>query len=123
LRLGQVFWNILTNAIKFSRESGQVLVSTTLQPDYVRVAVQDFGAGMSLETRARLFSMSAPDPASRSKGGLGLGLIITKGIVDAHLGRIRALSDGPGQGSTIEVDLPLGIEAMTSDSRNEPDLT
>jgi signal transduction histidine kinase len=108
-RLGQVFWNLMHNAIKFSRPGGRIHVETSTDREGVlNVAVRDEGVGMDPEALARLFQ-PFEGQGERSSGGtglgLGLGLSIARGIVDAHGGRIRAASDGPGLGATLEVEL------------------
>jgi two-component system CheB/CheR fusion protein len=109
-RLRQVFWNLLNNAIKFSEPGGTILVRTTsATDDLLRITVRDNGAGMDRDAVATLFSPFEPADHTNTRGsrhGLGLGLTICKGIVDAHGGHIWATSDGPGQGSTFEVELP-----------------
>jgi signal transduction histidine kinase/CheY-like chemotaxis protein len=107
-RLRQVFWNLLINAIKFSAQ-GRIEIRTSARGlDTIRVSVSDYGIGMEENTLARLFQ---PFESRRQGGprglGLGLGLTICKGIVDAHHGSIRATSGGIGRGTTFELELPI----------------
>jgi CheY-like chemotaxis protein len=110
-RLRQVFWNLLTNAIKFTEPGGSILARTTnTADDLLRVTIRDSGSGMDAATLAGLFSPFDADERMRtedSRKGLGLGLMICKAIVDAHGGHIWAMSDGPGRGSIFETELPV----------------
>jgi PAS domain S-box-containing protein len=106
-RLRQVFGNILNNAIKFSDPDGAIIIRTTSDADeIVRIMIRDQGMGMDDETLARLFrpfEQQAQPGGLRS--GLGLGLTICQSIIEGHGGRIWASSDGPGCGSTFEIEL------------------
>src|SRR5262249_4605914 len=97
--------NRLINAIK-SPEGGRIEVPSRNSPDgELRVTVTDTGVGMDDQTVEALFLPFEQRPASKT--GLGLGLAICKGIVDAHQGQIWASSPGQGWGSIFEVDLPV----------------
>ena len=107
-RLRQVFGNLVRNAVKFTPADGRVTVSTSDGPDdRVRVTVADDGIGVDPVVLPRLFdpfeqgSRSITDEFS----GLGLGLAIAKGLVEAHGGTIGAASDGSGRGTTFTVEL------------------
>jgi signal transduction histidine kinase len=106
-RLRQVFWNLLTNAIKFSDRGGEILVSSANPSSaVVRVSVRDTGAGMDATVLHNLFApFDHRADEYETRAGLGLGLAICKGIVAAHRGQIRASSEGPGRGSTFAVEL------------------
>lgn len=115
-RLQQVFWNLLSNAIKFSPEGGRVTVASEVTPDrHIRVSVADNGIGISPADLARIFNAfeQAEQRITRKFGGLGLGLAISKGIIECHHGRIRATSEGVNKGATLIVELPL-IDACTT---------
>ena len=112
-RLQQVFWNLLNNAVKFTPEGGQIHVTTQYVEDdgrtgYVRVTVSDSGKGIALEILPRIFdAFEQGEPGVvRQFGGLGLGLAISKRLVERHRGSIRAQSEGPSKGSTFVVELP-----------------
>ncbi len=113
VRLQQVFWNLLNNAIKFTPPDGQVTVRLDIRsngrPAVGRITVMDTGKGFSSEFLPRLFDpfSQAELPPTRSNGGLGLGLAIAKTLVDAHGGTILARSDGPDLGAVFIVELPL----------------
>jgi signal transduction histidine kinase len=109
-RLQQVFWNLFSNAIKFTPAGGTIELRTSVVADNeLRLRLTDNGRGIgpdSLETIFQPFEqgdLSVPPQF----GGLGLGLAIAKSIVDAHEGQIRAESPGLGSGSTLIVTLPL----------------
>ena len=108
-RLQQVFWNLLHNAAKFTPEGGAVTVrSKDREGGGVAVEVSDTGAGIAPGLLAKLFEPFEQGGAeeARRQGGLGLGLAICQGIVQAHGGRIWVDSAGPGQGATFTVELP-----------------
>jgi PAS domain S-box-containing protein len=112
-RLHQVFRNLLRNAIKFVAADGTVLVraSTHLRPDgaWLNVSITDNGIGLEAEMVERIFSPFEQGQRllQNACGGLGLGLSISKALVEMHGGTVRAASDGPGKGSTFTVELPL----------------
>ncbi len=105
-RLQQVFWNLLKNAIKYTEENGRVaLSSANPESDLLRIECTDSGRGMPQQLIPRIFE--AFEQGKQSEG-LGLGLAISKAIVELHGGAIRAHSEGLGRGSTFVVELPLG---------------
>ncbi|MBI5533870.1 MAG: GAF domain-containing protein [Deltaproteobacteria bacterium] len=116
-RLSQVIGNLLQNAAKFTPPNGctRLSVARDLQGGSAIVRVTDNGVGMAPETLARLYEpfMQADDSLDRSKGGLGLGLALVKGLVEMHGGHVRAHSDGLGKGSAFEVLLPLESQAAS----------
>ncbi len=107
-RLQQIFWNILSNAVKFTSPGGRIRISLSSFDSKVEVEVSDTGKGISRDFLPRLFQSLSQEGASstREHGGLGLGLSIVKQLVEMHGGTVRAKSDGPGQGSTFMVSLP-----------------
>jgi signal transduction histidine kinase len=107
-RIAQVLRNVLGNATKFSDPGGRVRVSTSDAEGRIRVTVADNGSGMSRDQIERLFqTFAGARQPSHSQAGLGLGLAISRGIVEAHGGRIDVRSPGPGRGTTVEIDLDL----------------
>ena len=108
-RIEQVVCNLLSNAIKFTPGGGHVEVSLTRVGSFVQLAVSDTGDGIDSELLPYLFNRyrQADGSATRRHGGLGLGLTIAKNLVELHGGSIHAHSDGPGQGSTFTVLLPV----------------
>lgn len=106
VQLDRVFWNLIGNAIKFTRNGGKVTVSSKVEGDYVCVAVKDTGVGISEEELPLLFSQFRRLKGSERIEGTGLGLFIVKTIVEAHGGTVRAESED-GNGSTFLVNLPI----------------
>jgi PAS domain S-box-containing protein len=107
-RLAQVFANLLDNAVKYSPTGGEIAIRIEASPSEARVSVSDQGMGIEPETLARLFDeyFRAGQRQAETEG-LGLGLYITRGIVEAHGGRINA-SSTVGLGSTFSFTLPRG---------------
>jgi len=109
-RLSQVFWNLLKNAVKFTPPGGTIHVRTTNRPaDGALVCtVADTGIGIEPDAIGRIFAAFEQEDrhVTRQFGGLGLGLAITKALVDFHGGAIEAASDGKGRGATFTVTLP-----------------
>jgi len=122
IRLQQVFWNVLRNAAKFTSESGRIHVSSRNDAGAVIVSIADNGIGMSRDELDRIFHPFAQgdhavEGVSRQFGGLGLGLSIARRLVEHHGGCITAFSDGPGQGATLEIKLPLSAERESPPDR------
>jgi len=112
-RIEQVITNLLTNAVKYSPEAGEVAVTLARQGDTAHLAVRDTGAGIPSTELPRLFGRfyRAADAAAGHAGGLGLGLFIAREIVTGSGGRLWAESE-EGRGSTFHVVLPLaGVAA------------
>jgi PAS domain S-box-containing protein len=108
-RLQQVFWNLLTNAIKFTPRDGRVQVVLERVNSHLEVAIADTGSGIKPEFLPHVFDRFRQADASttRRHGGLGIGLAIVKQLVEMHGGSVRAKSAGEGMGSTFTVALPL----------------
>jgi PAS domain S-box-containing protein len=108
-RLAQMIANLLNNAAKFTPRGGSTRVGVTREGARVIISVSDTGVGMTEETRGRIFEPFAQGPPglARTRGGLGLGLTLVKGLAEQHGGEVEALSAGPGRGSEFRVRLPL----------------
>jgi two-component system CheB/CheR fusion protein len=103
-RLQQVFWNLLKNASKFTPGQGAVTIRTSNpQPQALWIEIIDSGVGIEPQHLEKIFD--AFEQGGTRKEGLGLGLAISKAIVEMHQGSIRAFSDGPGKGSKFVIDL------------------
>jgi len=111
-RLAQVLANLLHNAVKFTDVGGRITVAAADEGGRATVRVRDTGLGMAPEMLGRIFLPFSQADASlaRSRGGLGLGLALVKGLVDLHGGAVAATSPGPGLGAEFSVRLPL-VEA------------
>jgi PAS domain S-box-containing protein len=106
-RLQQVFWNIVTNAIKFTPQGGRVRAKMRCVESWVEASVIDNGRGISAEFLPYVFEhFRQEETGNRSGGGLGLGMAITRKLVELHGGSIFAASEGPGRGATFTVRLP-----------------
>ena len=106
-RLQQIFLNLLSNAIKFTPQGGTIAFRSSNSGPQLIVEVRDTGVGIEPEFLARLFDPfeQAEQTTTRQFGGLGLGLSITRSLLEMHSGAVRAVSDGPGKGSTFIVQL------------------
>ncbi len=108
-RLEQVFWNLLSNAAKYTDPGGRIRLTAAREGDEAVVRVEDTGIGIEPAMLPRIFEMfvQADDREGRSQGGLGLGLSLVKSLVALHGGRVEALSGGPALGSAFVVRLPV----------------
>lgn len=108
-RLQQVFWNLLKNAVKFTPKGGCVGLRCFLEGPRICVEVVDSGEGIDPGSLERIFDafVQADRPAGPQFGGLGLGLAISKALVELHGGSITACSEGKGRGATFRVALPV----------------
>jgi two-component system CheB/CheR fusion protein len=106
-RLEQVLMNLINNAVKYSPQSEKIIIKTTQIENTVRVAVTDFGIGLSGEQIERIFErFYRVEDKKFMTSGLGMGLYISTEIINAHNGKIGVESE-PGKGSTFYFDLPL----------------
>ena len=113
-RIVQVLVNLLSNAARHSPEGSTIRVSTARQGVHVAVSVADEGRGIPAESLPHLFKKFPGVLPDEQAGDTGLGLAICKGIVEAHGGRIRAESDGPGLGARFTFTLPT-VDGPESD--------
>ncbi|MEY2561741.1 MAG: hypothetical protein QOG51_2156, partial [Verrucomicrobiota bacterium] len=103
-RLQQVFWNVLKNASKFTPERGAIVVRTVNpKPTALQIEISDTGVGIDPEHLEKVFD--AFEQAGTRREGLGLGLAISRAIVEMHHGSIHAFSAGPGKGAKFVIDL------------------
>ncbi|MFF2296793.1 sensor histidine kinase [Arthrobacter bambusae] len=109
LRLGQALDNLVSNAIKYSPDGGLVTIKAERSDGWVQLEVKDTGMGMTMDESTRIFTRFFRTNAARQAAipGVGLGLSITKSIVERHGGSISCSSE-PGSGSTFTVALPAG---------------
>jgi PAS domain S-box-containing protein len=113
-RLAQIVINLLTNAAKYTPDGGRIELHLRCQPGLAEIRVRDNGIGIPAAALGTVFEMFSQIESAleRSKGGLGIGLALVRGLVDLHGGSIRAESAGAGQGSTFIVELPLAADAV-----------
>ncbi|HWN08804.1 MAG TPA: CHASE domain-containing protein [Pyrinomonadaceae bacterium] len=117
-RLQQVFWNLFSNAVKFTPAGGKVSVKLRRTPAEAEIEVTDTGQGISKTFLPFVFDRfrQADSTSTRQHGGLGLGLAIARHLVEIHGGKVEASSDGAGKGSSFTVRLPLaGVIAIPVD--------
>ena len=126
-RMQQVFWNLFSNAVKFTPSGGQIKVKIDRQDTQVQIKITDTGIGIRSEFLPHIFDRfrQADGSTTRTQGGLGLGLAIVRHLVELHHGRVEAESGGEDLGATFTVILPLA-PAMTSvatvnDEERKPD--
>jgi CheY-like chemotaxis protein len=107
-RLQQVFWNVLSNALKFTGNDGAISVLLRSVPGHVEFEIADTGVGIRRDVLPFVFDRfrQADSSMSRTHGGLGLGLAIVRHIVELHGGTVRAASAGEGRGAAFTIQLP-----------------
>jgi PAS domain S-box-containing protein len=121
VRIAQAIGNLLGNAAKFTPEGGKVAVVLETDGATATLRVRDSGVGIAKEHLGALFDpfVQADRTLDRSRGGLGLGLALVKGVVELHGGAVRAESEGLGRGAELVVTLPYDDDA-TSERRTMP---
>jgi two-component system CheB/CheR fusion protein len=127
LRVEQIIWNLLTNAVKFTPADGLIRVAMEAEGDFARVTVADSGCGIAAEFLPHVFGMfnQAHLEVTPPNGGLGIGLALVHELAHAQGGRAEVASPGLGQGATFTVWLPLsGAEpTQASDPSAAPQLS
>jgi CheY-like chemotaxis protein len=119
-RLKQILWNVLSNAVKFTEKRGHVQVRLERVNSHVEVTVTDTGIGISPEFLPHVFERfrQADGGVSRARGGLGLGLAITRHLVELQGGRVFAESEGTGRGATFRIELPVRNIEISAPARD-----
>lgn len=121
-RLQQVFWNLIKNGVKFTPENGRITIETlNPTPEEIEIRISDTGIGIEPEKIGKIFNAFEQGQSSitRRFGGLGLGLAISKAMVDAHGGKIRVESAGKDQGATFALTLKtIPAPAARADGRD-----
>lgn len=122
-RLTQVLFNLLSNALKFTPAKGDIRVVARKEAGRAVVRVIDTGQGLDELQIRRLFRpfSQVHDTMQTTRAGTGLGLYISKGIIDEHAGMIRCDSDGPGLGATFTFSIPLGTPDELAESAGAPE--
>jgi PAS domain S-box-containing protein len=108
VRLTQALANLLNNASKYTPRGGRIRVWAEAQGALVVISVQDNGYGIEASQLQHIFELFAQLPSTQgsARGGIGVGLALVRGLVEAHGGSVHAHSDGPGRGSTFRIELP-----------------
>jgi len=111
-RVAQIVANLLNNAARYTPPGGAIELHARNVGDQVEIEVRDNGVGIPQEMQARIFQIFAQveGQQDRATGGLGIGLALVRQLVDLHQGSIDVTSDGPGQGSSFTVRIPLSSE-------------
>ena len=123
-RLQQVFWNLIKNSVKFTPANGRIIIETrNPTPEEIEIQITDTGIGIEPEKIDKIFNAFEQGQSSitRRFGGLGLGLAISRAMVDAHGGKIRVESPGKDRGSTFTLNLktaPAPVSAQIGDGGN-----
>jgi two-component system, sensor histidine kinase len=123
VRIAQILANVLTNASRYTPARGRIQVRCTVRGEELSIAISDNGSGIPPELLPRIFDMFVQEHRPQSKG-LGLGLTLSRMLVDQHGGRIEACSEGVGRGSTFTITLPLAptpLEEAGANARAETD--
>jgi PAS domain S-box-containing protein len=107
-RMQQVFWNLFSNAVKFTPRGGRIAGGIAVDGQHVLVSITDTGIGLAPDTLQRIFDRfwQVDGGSTRQSGGLGLGLSLARHFVELHGGTISATSEGLGRGATFIVTLP-----------------
>jgi len=105
-KVKQILFNLLSNAVKFTPSGGQVTLAASLVEDEVEISVRDTGVGINAEDQVRIFEEFYQVGTAQTQEGTGLGLTLTRRLVELHHGRLSVESE-PGVGSTFTVTLPL----------------
>jgi CheY-like chemotaxis protein len=122
-RLQQVFWNLIKNSVKFTPDGGRITVATSDRPaNEVEIRISDTGIGIESDKIDKIFNAFEQGQTSitRRFGGLGLGLAISKAMVDAHRGKIQVESAGKDQGATFIVDLKTVPAPVVAENGESP---
>jgi two-component system CheB/CheR fusion protein len=115
VRLEQIVWNLVSNALKFTPPGGRVTVRLVRDDACARLEVIDTGRGLEPRLLEQVFDMFVQGdgaPTTRHGGGLGIGLALVKQLAELHGGRVEAQSPGPGRGATFSVWLPLYEDSL-----------
>jgi PAS domain S-box-containing protein len=125
VRLAQIAWNLLNNAVKFTPAQGLISVSLTRAGDAAYFTVKDTGQGITPDFIPHVFEIfrQADASSSRRHEGMGIGLALVKQLAELHGGRVSAESPGSGQGATFSVWIPLYFEKADASSVEGPVVT
>jgi len=121
-RIQQIFWNLFSNAVKFTPEGGTVRVDISRHDSTVQTTISDTGVGITPEFLPYIFDRfrQADGSTTRIHGGLGLGLSIVKHLVQLHRGSVDVSSAGKGKGASFTVTLPLALVTSHAVTESSP---
>ena len=105
----QIMFNLLSNAVKFTPDGGEITVKARREKEKILIGVSDTGIGIKPEDQERIFDEfeQADSTLAKKQQGTGLGLTLTKKLVELHKGRIWVESEGEGKGSNFQFEIPL----------------
>lgn len=120
IRLGQIAWNLLNNAVKFTPANGEIKITLGQEGNEASLIVEDSGQGIPAEFLPHVFEIfrQADGSSSRRQGGMGIGLALVKQLVELHDGRVQADSGGVDRGARFTVWIPLykaGVEGLQAE--------
>ena len=112
VRLEQVIWNLLNNAVKFTPPDGRISVKLRAEPEEIVLTVEDNGQGINASFLPHIFEIfrQADSSTNRSQSGMGIGLAVVQQLVELHGGSVTAYSAGAGQGASFTIHLPRSAE-------------
>ncbi|PYS74848.1 MAG: hypothetical protein DMF69_00485 [Acidobacteria bacterium] len=121
VRLGQIAWNLLNNAVKFTPEGGAITVSLHREKPNAYLTIEDTGQGIDPAFLPHVFEIfrQADASSARKQGGLGIGLALVKQLVELHSGQVKAESAGAGSGARFTVCLPMREDEVTEVGRRK----
>ena len=116
VRLEQVIWNLLNNAVKFTPRDGRIAVKLITEADEIVLSVEDNGQGIDSSFLPHIFEIfrQADSAANRSQQGMGIGLAVVQQLVELHGGSVNAHSDGVGQGASFTIRMPRSDESKSN---------
>ena len=116
VRLEQVIWNLLNNAVKFTPQNGRIAVKLLTETNEIVLTVEDNGQGIDSSFLPHIFEIfrQADSAANRSQSGMGIGLAVVQQLVELHGGSVTAHSDGAGQGASFTIRLPRTDESKSN---------
>jgi signal transduction histidine kinase len=112
VRLEQVIWNLLNNAVKFTPRDGRIAVKLRAEAEEIILTVEDNGQGIDASFLPHIFEIfrQADSSTNRSQSGMGIGLAVVQQLVGLHGGSVTAYSAGAGQGASFTIHLPRSVE-------------
>lgn len=112
VRLEQVIWNLLNNAVKFTPNDGRIVIKLKVEDGEIALTVKDNGQGIDSSFLPHIFEIfrQADSGANRSQSGLGIGLAVVQQLVELHGGSVTAHSDGAGEGASFVIRLPRSVD-------------
>lgn len=121
VRLAQVVGNLLTNAAKYTEPGGRIELTARREGNSAILRIRDNGIGMTADILPHIFELfvQVDHTATRSQGGLGIGLTLVKNLVEMHSGTVAALSEGLGKGTEFVVSLPLETQPAPEEGRSD----